>query len=431
MSVYTIIPDLFHVIAEYAHTNAAIAFRNTCRQFSGRKRAAAHYGYGRRIAVECRSVVLLPLLNDYSEIAHPTILHIRTPEDVQHLARQPALTQSLLSAVEHIEFGIAFTQGLVNAPPSWWPRQTRHIVFHSSMYDEPLDGLIPDGVESLSLQSSYSHSVDRAFPASLIRLKLNVHTLNRFYEHNLDNLPHNLRVLELQGLFLQPLDHLPNSLTTLKLRGGESHALDNLPMNLQHLHLAFYRRALPVTFPRQLRTLCLDISCDSTFTIDSLPHTLESISILGNYLRPINLPPSVRTIRAPSLLNLQNIPRVLESLVLTGLVLPVDAPGPHDHGVTAMSLQHLCIRSLSLLEQIGVPNIERLPQGLEHLTVRSIGWVSPHDRQHRALNTTVHGVPGTITRVSTVVNNKQYIFDDTTPVRIVDTDSGIELVRLV
>ncbi len=174
---------------------------------------------------------------------------------------------------------------------------------------------LPQSITILKIISNVS--VDD-LPESLIYLKLGAH--NNYTKDNfnlpIDNLPINIKKLELGSKFNQPINNLPNGLEELQLGENFNLLIDDLPSTLQKLELGENFNQPINNLPMNLRILILGknfnqpidnlnpnlkvlkLGCNFNQQITSLPNFLESITFDSYYTQPLdNLPLKLKNIQ--------------------------------------------------------------------------------------------------------------------------------------
>lgn len=201
-------------------------------------------------------------------------------EEIYYFNYTRAFTEEELNELKNYEIlylGDSFNQPLDNLPSN-----IKHITFFTdaksdnwSSFNYPIDNL-PSCLESLELMScKFNQSIDY-LPLSLKYLKLNIakpfyqdnlfnnlpinlehlciysninkycgfHNFNEEYLFNLNNLPKNLKMLEIMPNTYKPIEHLPEGLETLIIYNKvhlnyPKQTIINLPANLNMLILNF------------------------------------------------------------------------------------------------------------------------------------------------------------------------------------------------
>ncbi len=175
------------------------------------------------------------------------------------------------------------------------PNHVKHVIFNN--YTENINGLgFNEGIEIIEIigdrgNCSYTHLLDN--------LPKNLKSLNIKTKFNLalNNLPNSLKYLKIKDIFNQPVDNLPDGLEYLDLGLNFNQPINNLPSNLKVLILGRDFNQPIDNLPQELKTLvtdrlfnqdiynlpnlehysCKNIKNDSIF---ELPKSLKSLTIL-------------------------------------------------------------------------------------------------------------------------------------------------------
>lgn len=214
-----------------------------------------------------RAVTYLRLEDEVTELSSELPQGLETVifgRDFRHLPPFP-------SSLTRMVFRGAFSQAI---PPQTFPPSLTDLTF--TLFDHPLEGVLPTNLRSLNLGDSFSFPLLRAgvFPASLTTLIFG-HDFDEVVEPGV--LPPNLTCLEFQGRFNRRLDGvLPQSLQVLRSRSfNRPLARDVLPPSLRTLELPGFHQPLAVgVLPQMLTSLTL-YALNHTSEQDS-KHTLPS-----------------------------------------------------------------------------------------------------------------------------------------------------------
>eukprot|EP01112_Ceratiomyxa_fruticulosa_P004658 TRINITY_DN151_c0_g1_i3.p1 TRINITY_DN151_c0_g1~~TRINITY_DN151_c0_g1_i3.p1 ORF type:complete len:635 (+),score=68.33 TRINITY_DN151_c0_g1_i3:107-2011(+) len=294
------------------------------------------------------------------------------------------------------------------------PAQLTHL-YLGWTYNKPLPKL-PSTLTHLHF-SSYFNQTITSFPPNLVQLELSHHfnkplpklpstllhlKLGFDYNEPISELPPNLQHFELSYRFTRPLPSLPSSLTYLSIPGDyqqplklpsnllffefggklSQHFLSTLsqkltqlilkhfgyyaykfPHSLKHLSLD-YDISQPVVFPPNLITLTLSGKYNHPLNNNSLPQSLQQLSLYGDFNQPLSslILPNLTDLTIHGKFNrpLLQLPNSITQLrVLTG-----------DFNQRVNGFLPSNLKSLTLIGEFNYP-LSDLPQSLEQLELGS------------------------------------------------------------
>lgn len=122
--------------------------------------------------------------------------------------------------------------------------------------------VLPQELKKITINRNYNHPLDN-LPPNLTHLEFSEHSI---FNHSLNNLSQNLTHLIFNNWcsFSQPINIFPPTLIYLKLSYNYNHPLDNLPISLKHLEFG--------------------INSKFTYPLDNLPPNLTHLMI-NNYIQ--------------------------------------------------------------------------------------------------------------------------------------------------
>ena len=221
--------------------------------------------------------------------------------------------ENLPEGIEYLRFGQLFNKSLDKLPQS-----ITHIYFgYLAGFDQPINNL-PQNLKTLELGFYFTQSLN-CLPAKLESLKI----VGNF-SHTLEYLPVNLKTLVIGNEFNRKIDLLPASITHLTLGDTFNHSVAKLPKSLMYLQLGFEFNKCVNKLPKNLKTIIFGQSFNQA--VDKLPNQIKHIAFGSKFSKPLaNLPNSVISIKFMESNIPNDIPNFIEEITLfiDGLQNPI------------------------------------------------------------------------------------------------------------
>lgn len=166
-----------------------------------------------------------------------------------------------------IIFGRNFNQPVDNLLPV----TILHLKFGT--YFKQLINYLPKYLESLEFvsQSLFNHSID------LLPINLKILILGNDFNKEVNNLPSKLQKLIFGNDFNKSIELLPIGLKYLKLGENFNQPINNLPSTINHLVLGKYFNQTIEMLPSSIEILEFSLNSNFTQSFDNIPSSIKSI----------------------------------------------------------------------------------------------------------------------------------------------------------